>query len=68
LFASENKSQNETFTSAYLIMLVYRRLFNYACLQALVNNNPYMASSCVIANYNRKTSEIYLFKRVILLF
>jgi len=39
----------------------YRHLFNYACLQALVNNSAYMAKQkiCVIANYNWKT---YLYK------
>jgi len=44
----------------------YRHLFNYICLQVLVNNNAYITitlQSCL--HYSRKTS---LFKYVILLF
>jgi len=43
-------SDNEMFTGAYLIILVYIRLLTITLT---------WQSSCVIVNYNQKTSEIY---------
>jgi len=44
---------------------------NYACLQALANNNAYMAKQLCyhkLQSKNIRNLEIYLFKRVIMLF
>jgi len=52
-------NKNKMFIGTYLIMLVYRHLLTITLT---------WQSSCIITNYNWKTSRIYLFKHVILLF